>query len=109
MTEFSWIHLSAGDLLRDERKKNGPHAAMIEECIVQGKIVPAELTVELLKNAIMDNTQNGKTQFLVDGSETEMTTLACGFAIAYSQPCQCIDNLLLDLPSFVLHLVQFPS
>ena len=73
VNQFGWVHLSAGDLLRDERKKNGPHAALIEEYIIQGKIVPADLTVLLLKNAMEENVAKDKTQFLIDGSDNLQT------------------------------------
>lgn len=39
---FKFVHLSAGDLLREERQN--PHSKdgqLIEECIVEGKIVPS--------------------------------------------------------------------
>jgi len=31
--QLGWEHLSAGDLLRAERKAGGPEAALIEECV----------------------------------------------------------------------------
>lgn len=39
LKEYPCVHLSAGQLLRDETKKeDSPHAALIEECIVAGKV-----------------------------------------------------------------------
>eukprot|EP01052_Picozoa_sp_SAG31_P021679 SAG31_NODE_1688_length_7528_cov_14.515143_6_plen_991_part_01 len=63
--EFGFTHLSAGDLLRAE--KNRPDSevgALISEYIKEGKIVPAEITIGLLKDAMKQNP--GKT-FLIDG------------------------------------------
>jgi hypothetical protein len=40
MNQLGWHHLSAGDLLRAERKAGGADAALIEEYIEAGKIVP---------------------------------------------------------------------
>lgn len=50
--EFGFVHLSAGDLLREERKRSGSLGELIEDCITNGKIVPVEVTCSLLENAI---------------------------------------------------------
>ncbi|KAK1746312.1 UMP-CMP kinase [Skeletonema marinoi] len=45
-----WAHLSAGDLLRAERKKSGSKLAdIINSNISAGKIVPSEITTQLIK------------------------------------------------------------
>ncbi len=62
--EFGFIHLSAGDLLRDERDSGSPDGEMIENFIREGKIVPVEVTVNLIKKAME---KSGATKFLVDG------------------------------------------
>ena len=63
-----WNHLSAGDLLRAERNSGSKDADLINSYITQGKIVPVEITVNLIKIAmtnIMKN--NGGNNFLIDG------------------------------------------
>mmetsp|Transcript_11360 Transcript_11360/g.12698 ORF Transcript_11360/g.12698 Transcript_11360/m.12698 type:complete len:236 (+) Transcript_11360:159-866(+) len=64
-----WSHLSAGDLLRAERKKEGsPTADLINTKIAMGAIVPAAITVSLLRNAMEAEYENrGCTKFLIDG------------------------------------------
>lgn len=64
---FKFVHLSAGDLLRAERKKEGSeNGALIEKCIVEGSIVPSAITVALLKQAMEESGwDNGR--FLIDG------------------------------------------
>lgn len=50
---YGYAHLSAGDLLREERQRNGSEfGELIEECIVNGKIVPVAVTCSLLENAM---------------------------------------------------------
>lgn len=50
---YGYVHLSAGDLLRDERQRPGSEfGALIEDYIVNGKIVPVEITCSLLDNAM---------------------------------------------------------
>ncbi|KAJ8929562.1 hypothetical protein NQ314_017725 [Rhamnusium bicolor] len=62
---FGYVHLSAGDLLREERNKPGSeYGELIENYIREGKIVPVEITCSLLENAINGS---GKDKFLVDG------------------------------------------
>ncbi|KAI8129318.1 hypothetical protein FF38_13003 [Lucilia cuprina] len=62
---FEFVHLSAGDLLREERAREGSEVgALIEDYIRNGKIVPVEVTCSLLEAAM---TKSGKNKFLIDG------------------------------------------
>lgn len=62
---FGYVHLSAGDLLREERNRTGSeYGEMIETYIREGKIVPVEVTCSLLENAMKNS---GKDKFLIDG------------------------------------------
>lgn len=66
---YNYVHLSAGDLLRDERvNKSSKHGQLIDEYIRNGQIVPVDITVNLLKNAMQHHidTQQ-KYEFLIDG------------------------------------------
>ncbi|KAJ6177182.1 hypothetical protein N7485_004096 [Penicillium canescens] len=50
---YGFVHLSAGDLLREEQDRSGSqYGEMIKEYIREGKIVPMEVTVALLSNAM---------------------------------------------------------
>lgn len=91
--DYGFVHLSAGDLLRAEQQRPGSqYGAMIADYIKEGKIVPMEVTVALLSNAIAealekqgeteaghsipeqhkDKWSNGKGRFLVDGFPRKM-------------------------------------
>ncbi|GAK68366.1 cytidylate kinase [Moesziomyces antarcticus] len=75
--DYGFVHLSAGDLLRAEQQREGSqYGAMIAEYIKEGKIVPMEVTVALLSNAIADALAKqggeGKGRFLVDGFPRKM-------------------------------------
>ena len=48
---------------------------MIKEYIADGKIVPMEVTVQLLENAMMDQNK-GKGRFLIDGTSNLWTLLS---------------------------------
>jgi len=64
--EYGYLHLSAGDLLRAERQREGSQfGALIEEHITNGTIVPVEITCKLLENAMIAS--GGAPGFLIDG------------------------------------------
>lgn len=62
--QFNFVHLSAGDLLRAERDSGSKHGEMINNMIKAGQIVPSEVTVSLLENAM---NQSKQKKFLIDG------------------------------------------
>lgn len=65
--DYGFTHLSAGDLLRAEQDRKGSEFGdLIKEYIRDGKIVPMEVTVQLLENAMMD-VNKGEGRFLIDG------------------------------------------
>lgn len=54
VNSYGFTHLSAGDLLREERAREGSEfGALIEDYITNGKIVPVEITCSLLENAMI--------------------------------------------------------
>lgn len=76
--DYDFVHLSAGDLLRAEQEREGSqYGDMIREYIREGKIVPMEVTVALLSNAMdasmaksKDESKppaGSKARFLIDG------------------------------------------
>lgn len=71
--ERGFTHLSAGDLLRAEQvRKGSKYGELIAKCIKEGTIVPQEVTIELLNNAIKEKYKQGQTKFLVDGFPRKM-------------------------------------
>lgn len=64
---YGYVHLSAGDLLREERVKPGSqYGELIETHIRNGTIVPVEITCSLLDRA-MHVSDNPHNRFLIDG------------------------------------------
>ncbi|MFN3944043.1 MAG: nucleoside monophosphate kinase [Allosphingosinicella sp.] len=74
--QLGWTHLSTGDLLRAELKAGGPTTALIKQFIDAGKLVPDEIVVRLLKDAI-ENTirRTGNRNFLIDGFPRSFSNL----------------------------------
>ncbi|XP_046460658.1 UMP-CMP kinase-like [Daphnia pulex] len=63
--KFQYVHLSAGDLLREERNTEGSaYGELIESHIRNGTIVPVEITCSLLATAMK---KSGNNKFLIDG------------------------------------------
>lgn len=74
-----FTHLSAGDLLRAEQDRPGSQfGQLIRDYIKDGLIVPMEVTVQLLENAMTDTIRassapaDGKHKFLIDGFPRKM-------------------------------------
>ncbi|KDR81358.1 hypothetical protein GALMADRAFT_239211 [Galerina marginata CBS 339.88] len=79
--EFGFCHLSAGDLLRAEQNREGSQfGELIRTCIREGTIVPMEVTIKLLENAMAaalkektgEGWADGKGRFLIDGFPRKM-------------------------------------
>lgn len=96
--KFAYEHLSAGDLLRAERESGSELAEMINTNIKEGKIVPAEVTVGLLRKAMQTS---GKDKFLVDGFPRDLQNLECW--TKEMEPIAEVQFLLfLDCPNDVV-------
>ncbi|KAF2255229.1 UMP-CMP kinase-like protein [Trematosphaeria pertusa] len=69
VADYGFKHLSAGDLLREEQDRPGSEfGEMIKTYIKEGTIVPMEVTVQLLENAMkLAMEKEKKTMFLIDG------------------------------------------
>ncbi|KAH8858094.1 UMP-CMP kinase [Schistosoma japonicum] len=67
--EYGFVHLSAGELLREARdSSDSEFASKIQMHMKNGTIVPAKITCGLLYQAMKKNYENAKcTNFLVDG------------------------------------------
>jgi len=105
--DYHFTHLSAGDLLRAEQDRKGSEfGELIKSYIKDGKIVPMEVTVQLLENAMTevvnkDNDKRGK--FLIDGFPSKMdqalkfeeTVCPSKFVLFYDCPEEEMQKRLL--------------
>jgi UMP-CMP kinase len=62
--ELGMIHISAGELLRNEMNKNSEYGILIKKYLDDGKIVPVKITLNLLDN-VLQEVPNGR--FIIDG------------------------------------------
>jgi UMP-CMP kinase len=98
--DYGFVHLSAGDLLREEQNTEGSkYGQLIKDYIKDGLIVPMEITVKLLENAMRSNlNSDGTGKFLIDGFPRKMDQ-----AIFFEEsvcPSKC--TIFLDCPEDVL-------
>lgn len=95
--QYGCKHLSAGDLLREEQQRpESKYGSLISECIRNGKIVPKEITIGLLKQA-MERECIGTT-FLIDGFPRAMDQ-----AVAFENDVtRCAFVLFIDCPEDVM-------
>ena len=95
---FGYVHLSAGDLLREERNSGSELAEMINTFIAEGKIVPAEITVRLLRAAME---KSSSSSFLVDGFPRDIDNLKC-WEDTMADAAEVLFLLFLDCPQDIM-------
>ncbi|KAI9042239.1 uridylate kinase ura6 [Aspergillus affinis] len=104
--DYGFVHLSAGDLLRAEQVREGSqYGDLIKSYIREGKIVPMEITVALLSNAMAAELAAGttggagqKARFLVDGFPRKLDQ-----AVFFEDTvCPSEMTLFLDCPEEVM-------
>lgn len=97
--DFNFAHLSAGDLLRAEQNREGSqYGDLIRTYIREGTIVPMQVTMKLLENAMQailkerttgDGWKDGCGRFLIDGFPRKMDQ-----AIGFDEQI-CLSSLVI--------------
>ncbi|KAK2860829.1 hypothetical protein Q7C36_004995 [Tachysurus vachellii] len=67
---YNYTHLSAGELLREERRRtDSEFSQIIDRCFKRGEFAPVEITITLLRRAMEETmkTDENKFRFLIDG------------------------------------------
>ncbi|CAI4046354.1 hypothetical protein SUVZ_11G1870 [Saccharomyces uvarum] len=97
--DYSFVHLAAGDLLRAEQNREGSEfGELIKNYIKEGLIVPQEITLALLRNAISENVKNNRHKFLIDGFPRKMDQ-----AVSFERDIvECKFILFFDCPEDVM-------
>mmetsp|Transcript_34010 Transcript_34010/g.55194 ORF Transcript_34010/g.55194 Transcript_34010/m.55194 type:complete len:341 (-) Transcript_34010:306-1328(-) len=97
-TTFPFMHLSAGDLLRAERDRVGSKVGeLINQYITEGRIVPVEITVSLLKAEMEKARDNGNSWFLIDGFPRSHENLR-GWTDVIGEWADVVGVIFLDCP-----------
>jgi len=94
--DYGYTHLSAGDLLREHIKSGSKEGNMVADMIKNGQIVPSEVTVGLLADAMLA-AKNDK--FLIDGFPRNAENRAA-FEREMGYDCEFV--LFFDCPEAVM-------
>ncbi|KAL1595702.1 bifunctional uridylate/adenylate kinase [Paraconiothyrium brasiliense] len=106
VSDYGFKHLSAGDLLREEQDRPGSEfGEMIKTYIKEGTIVPMEVTIQLLENAMKKAMEeDNKSTFLIDGFPRkldqahafERSVVPSKFTLFFDAPEDVMLERLLD-------------
>ncbi|MFN3664033.1 nucleoside monophosphate kinase [Yoonia sp.] len=100
--QLGWTHLSTGDLLRAELKAGGPVTELIKSFIDAGTLVPDEIVVKLLKDAIESTIRHtGNRNFLIDGFPRSFSNLDAWYAV-FGQNVDLPKMIYFECPLEVL-------
>jgi len=100
---YKSCHLSVGELLRDEGPKS-EHAELIASCLISGSIVPVEISLSLLRQAMdreATTSPYGDKIFLVDGFPRNFDNLQ-GWSHTMPPFTTLLGALIFDCPEHIL-------
>ncbi|TYZ58978.1 hypothetical protein PybrP1_011762 [[Pythium] brassicae (nom. inval.)] len=97
--KYGFVHLSAGDLLREERQSGSENGELIDRMIKEGQIVPVQITLALLQQAMVTS---GRDLFLVDGFPRNFDNLQGWQAEMAPAEFQVEGVLFFDCPESVM-------
>lgn len=92
--EYGMKHLSAGELLRDEIATGSINGKLIETYLKEGKIVPVQMTLDLLRDKLQSIECN---RFLVDGFPRNWDNVQ-GWNNCMSELCNVEGVMFIDCP-----------
>lgn len=72
VAKYGLTHLSSGDLLRAEVKSGSPRGSELNKLMENGELVPLEIVLDLVKEAMLQAVAKGSKGFLIDGYPREV-------------------------------------
>ncbi|XP_015600874.1 adenylate kinase isoenzyme 1 [Cephus cinctus] len=74
IAKYGFLHLSSGDLLRDEVASGSQRGSSLQELMSKGLFVPTDVVLDLIKEKMNKAREDGstKTGFLIDGYPREL-------------------------------------
>lgn len=100
--QMQWTHLSTGDLLRAEQATGGATTDLIKTYIDAGQLVPNDIVVRLLKDAMAHTTRTtGKRNFLIDGFPRSLSNLSAWYDV-FGHDTNLPTMLYFECPYHVL-------
>ena len=65
--EYGVLHLSTGEMMRAEKKSGSELGELLSSYMDNGKLVPDEVTIKILKKALLSDETKKSNGFLLDG------------------------------------------
>ncbi|KAI6203845.1 Adenylate kinase isoenzyme 1 [Aphelenchoides besseyi] len=72
VAKYGLTHLSSGDLLREEVKSGSPRGGQLTKMMQAGELVPLEIVLDLIKEAMVKAIGKKSNGFLIDGYPREI-------------------------------------
>uniref|UniRef100_A0A914CV81 Adenylate kinase isoenzyme 1 n=1 Tax=Acrobeloides nanus TaxID=290746 RepID=A0A914CV81_9BILA len=72
VNKYGLSHLSSGDLLRAEVQSGSARGAQLVKIMEAGELVPLEVVLDLIKEAMVNEVKKGSKGFLIDGYPREV-------------------------------------
>jgi len=72
VAKYGLSHLSSGDLLRDEVQSGSARGSELTKIMESGQLVPLEVVLDLIKEAMLKEFSKGSKGFLIDGYPREI-------------------------------------
>lgn len=104
--QLGYTHLSTGDLFRNEVKQGTERAAKVEELMKSGQLIPTDLTLDILYDAVVSTLATGGTTYLLlDGFPRELSQVDafkkkfgrdCDKALYFEAPDEVLIQRCLD-------------
>ncbi|KAI6191949.1 Adenylate kinase isoenzyme 1 [Aphelenchoides bicaudatus] len=73
VAKYGLTHLSSGDLLRAEVKSGSPLGTQLTKIMEAGELVPMDVVLDLVKDAMLKAVAKGSKGFLIDGYPREVS------------------------------------
>jgi UMP-CMP kinase len=93
--DYGCIHLSAGDLLREERASGSSTATLIESYINEGAIVPVAITLDLIRSSME---KSKASRFLIDGFPRNEDNFLGWTKVMTEESCIVDSIIFLECP-----------
>ena len=65
--KYNLLHLSTGEILRDEIRKKSELGKSVQETMKEGKLVSDEVIIKILNSAVENNNKDSLSGYLFDG------------------------------------------
>jgi adenylate kinase len=103
VAKYNLTHLSSGDLLRAEVASGSPRGASLSALMEAGQLVPLEVVLDLIAEAMLNAVKKGSKGFLIDGYPREVPQgiqfeneiMPCALCVYYNVPEQVLIERLL--------------